>query len=126
MQPRARSSIKDGKLAITLDKPYGPDETSTWRSSTPARPTQASISSTPDPAYPEKPLSFWTQGESEDTQHWLPCYDYPNDRATTEMIITVAKPLFVLSNGVLVETRENAGDTHDLSLEDGRAPRRAT
>ena len=27
------------------------------------------------------------------------------------MIITVDKPLSVLSNGVLVETRENAGDT---------------
>ena len=49
----------------------------------------------PEPAYPEKRLSFWTQGESEDTHHWLPCYDYPNDRATTEMIITVEKPLFV-------------------------------
>ena len=64
-----------------------------------------------DPAYPEKPLSIWTQGESEDTHHWLPCYDYPNDRATTEMIITVEKPLFVVSNGALVETRQNDGGT---------------
>src|SRR5262249_26213101 len=51
------------------------------------------------------------QGQAEDTHHWLPCYDYPNDRATSEMIVTVAKPLSVLSNGDLVETRENAGDT---------------
>ena len=58
----------------------------------------------PNLAYPEKPLAIWTQGEAEDTHHWLPCYDYPNDRATSEMIVTVQKPLFVLSNGVLVET----------------------
>ena len=44
-------------------------------------------------------MAIWTQGEAEDTHHWLPCYDYPNDRATSEMIITVDKPLFVLSNG---------------------------
>ena len=33
----------------------------------------------PDPAYPDRPLAIWTQGEAEDTHHWLPCYDYPND-----------------------------------------------
>ena len=65
----------------------------------------------PDPAYPEKPLAIWTQGEAEDTHHWLPCYDYPNDRATTEMIVTVEKPLFVLSNGVLVDTKPGPGNT---------------
>ena len=66
-----------------------------------------------DPAagYPKKMLSFWTQGESEDTRCWLPCYDYPNERATSEMIITVPKPLFVLSNGVLAETKCDSGET---------------
>ena len=68
-------------------------------------------SSSSDPAYPERPLAIWTQGESEDTHYWLPCYDYPNDRATSEMIITVENPLFVVSNGALLETRKNAGDT---------------
>ncbi len=65
----------------------------------------------PETPYPEKRLSFWTQGESEETHHWLPCYDYPNERATSEMIVTAEKPLFVLSNGVLVETKENDGNT---------------
>ena len=39
------------------------------------------------------------------------------------MIVTVEKPLFVLSNGVLVETRPGPGNTDDLPLEDGRALR---
>ncbi len=65
----------------------------------------------PEAPYPEKRLSFWTQGESEETHDWLPCYDYPNERATSEMIITAEKPLFVVSNGALVETRENADNT---------------
>ena len=64
----------------------------------------------PEARYPKKTLFFWTQGESEDTRCWLPCYDYPNERATSEMIITVPKPLFVLSNGVLAETRQDSGE----------------
>ena len=65
----------------------------------------------PAAGYPKKTLSFWTQGESEDTRCWLPCYDYPNERATSEMIITVPKPLFVLSNGVLAETKDSGETT---------------
>src|SRR5262249_24615007 len=51
------------------------------------------------------------QGEAEDTHHWLPCYDYPNERAASEMIITVPDPLFVVSNGPLIERKKNAGAT---------------
>ena len=69
------------------------------------------ILSSPAAGYPNKMLSFWTQGESEDTRFWLPCYDYPNERATTEMIITVPKPLFVLSNGVLAEELDSGATT---------------
>ena len=91
---------KDEKLAITLDKPYGPEDTLDLAIAYAGSPESGLHFVPPDPAYPEKPLAIWTQGEAEDTHHWLPCYDYPNDRVTTEMIITVAKPLSVVSNGV--------------------------
>ena len=104
-------TAKDDKLSITLDKPYGPGDTLDLAIEYAGSPDRGLHFVLPDPAYPEKPLSIWTQGEAEDTHHWLPCYDYPNDRATTEMIVTVEKPLFVLSNGVLVETKQNAGNT---------------
>jgi aminopeptidase N len=35
-------------------------------------------------------------------RQWIPCYDYPNDKVTTEMIVTVDEKLEVLSNGRLV------------------------
>ena len=38
----------------------------------------------PDKDYPDRPKQIWTQGESEDTRYYLPTYDYPNDRLTTE------------------------------------------
>jgi aminopeptidase N len=104
-------TTKDGKLSVSLDKPYGPGDTLDLKVAYSGSPKQGLHFVLNDPAYPEKPLSVWTQGESEDTHHWLPCYDYPNDRATSEMIITVPKPLFVVSNGSLVETRHNEGAT---------------
>ena len=41
---------------------------------------------------------------------WLPCYDYPNDKVTQEMIVTVNKKYKVLSNGRLVSIKENDSD----------------
>src|SRR6266403_4143471 len=38
----------------------------------------------PDKDYPNRPKQIWSQGESEDTRYYLPTYDYPNDRLTTE------------------------------------------
>lgn len=53
----------------------------------------------PDKAYPNKPLQAWSQGEMEDNHYWFPCYDYPNDKATVEMHVTVDEQLTVISNG---------------------------
>jgi aminopeptidase N len=98
-------------LAIALDKPRGPGETIDIAVEYAGSPDRGIRFILPDPAYPEKPMAIWTQGEAEDTRHWLPCYDYPNDRATTEMIVTVEKPLSVVSNGVLVGTQPGPGNT---------------
>ncbi|HXN23371.1 MAG TPA: M1 family aminopeptidase [Candidatus Dormibacteraeota bacterium] len=56
----------------------------------------------PDKDYPNRPKQIWTQGESEDTRYYLPTYDYPNDRLTTEMIVTVPKDWVTVSNGKLI------------------------
>lgn len=55
----------------------------------------------PDDAYPDRPLQAWTQGQDEDSRHWFPCYDFPNEQATSEVIVTVAEPFTVISNGRL-------------------------
>ena len=56
----------------------------------------------PDKDYPNRPLQVWTQGESEDTRYYLPTYDYPNDRLTTETILTVPASWLTISNGKLI------------------------
>src|SRR5216684_7370862 len=56
----------------------------------------------PDKDYPDRPSQIWTQGESEDTRYYLPTYDYPNDRLTTETILTVPFSWITVSNGKLI------------------------
>jgi len=45
---------------------------------------------------------IWSQGEDMDNHYWFPCYDYPNDKATSEVIGTVEADWTLLSNGRLV------------------------
>lgn len=40
----------------------------------------------------------------EGARHWFPCYDHPNDKATSEVIATVREDFQVVSNGRLVST----------------------
>jgi aminopeptidase N len=65
----------------------------------------------PDSLFPDKPYQVWTQGEDEDNRWWIPCYDFPNDKATTEAYITIDKKYITLSNGELVSTKENNDGT---------------
>jgi aminopeptidase N len=103
--------VKERKLTIKLDRSYSPADTLDVAVEYSGKPSRGLYFVEPAAGYPNKMLSFWTQGESEDTRCWLPCYDYPNERATSEMIITVPKPLFVLSNGVLVEKDDSGATT---------------
>lgn len=57
----------------------------------------------PDEAYAHRPLVVHTQGETEFARYWFPCFDSPGDRLTTEMMVTVPRPFFALSNGKLIE-----------------------
>ena len=43
----------------------------------------------PDDGYPDKPVQAWTQGQDEDSRYWFPCFDAPNEKATSEVTVTV-------------------------------------
>jgi aminopeptidase N len=65
----------------------------------------------PTPADPTRPRQIWSQGESEYNHYWFPVYDHPNDFFTSEITATVEKPLTVISNGTLLETKDNDNGT---------------
>jgi len=58
---------------------------------------------------PEAPMQIWTQGEAEEARHWIPCFDHPSDKLTTEVLVKAPPPLIAISNGRLL-SREPDGD----------------
>lgn len=63
---------------------------------------------TPDMGYPESDTHIWTQGEAHEARHWFPCFDYPNERSSTEIICHVPADMTVLSNGKRMGERIDA------------------
>ncbi len=48
-----------------------------------------------------------TQGQTVTNRHWFPCFDHPNERLTTELIVDVPSGYVVSGNGRLVSKRDN-------------------
>jgi len=92
----------EDKLRVALPKPAKPGEKLTIEIKYEAKPTKGLYFILPDKDYPNRPIQVWTQGESEDTRYYLPTYDYPNDRLTTETILTVPASWLTVSNGKLI------------------------
>jgi aminopeptidase N len=63
----------------------------------------------PTKGHPDTIVHAFTQGQPEDTKYWMPCYDYPNMRATFEVFVTAPGRMAVISNGELVSTRDADG-----------------
>jgi aminopeptidase N len=100
-------SLRD-KLLVALRSPLRRGKTLTLQINYNARPRRGLHFVKPDEAYPGKPLQVWSQGEAEDSHAWFPCTDSPNQRQTTETIITVPERFTVLSNGRLLSEKRKA------------------
>jgi aminopeptidase N len=98
-----QSSLEDAKLWITLDKDYAAGDTLKLRIVYHGMPRFGLFFDNPTPEYPDTPREIWTQGEPEFNHHWFPCWDYPNDMSTSEVIATVPEGQVVVSNGRLVK-----------------------
>ena len=101
--------VRPKKLAVTLDRPYGLEDTLTLSVEYTCTPRRGLYFVQPDSSYPDRPWQIWSQGEDMDNHFWFPCYDFPNDMATSEMIATVRNPYVALSNGRLLDVKEDRG-----------------
>ena len=108
------------KLRIALERPYQPTEEITlvieYHTNGPQTKLAGLVGAAlrfikPTPDDPTKPKQIWSQGESEYNHYWFPCYDHPNDFFTSEITATVEKPLSVISNGKLLDTKDNKDGT---------------
>lgn len=105
-----RFSVLPKVLRIWLDRPYSFHDTLTVSTAYTAVPGKGLYFIQPDSLAPEKPWQIWTQGQAEENHFWFPCYDFPNDKATSEVLATVRDEYTLLSNGALVSVRENSAN----------------
>jgi aminopeptidase N len=61
----------------------------------------------PSEAYPRTARQVWSQGQDEDSRFWFPCFDYPNERATSETLVTVPESWTVVGNGKLLAVKHD-------------------
>ncbi len=104
----AKFETKDDKLIIALAIAAHSGEKFDIDIRYAAKPTKGLYFILPDKDYPDRPRQVWTQGESEDTRYYLPTYDYPNDRLTTETILTVPPSWITVANGKLISVSNGA------------------
>ncbi len=94
-------------LTIALDKPYSFSDTLLLSLEYSCTPQRGLYFVQPDSDYQDKPWQIWTQGEDMDNHFWFPCYDYPNQKSTSEVIATVPKKYTLVSNGRLVNVSDD-------------------
>ena len=97
----AHFETTDKQLSVTLAAPAKRAEQHIIEIRYDGSPHQGIYFILPDKDYPDKPVEIWTQGEAEDTRYYLPTYDYPNDRLTTDTYLTVPASWETVSNGRL-------------------------
>jgi aminopeptidase N len=105
-----RHELEDGHLSVTLEKALAAGEEATIAIEYSGEPRRGLYFIGPSEFDPNRPVEAWTQGQDEDSRHWFPCFDYPNQKAKTEVIAHVAPGQFALSNGVLVEKIEHPNE----------------
>lgn len=97
------------ELAIRLDPPVQLGQRAAVQVRyTITEPTEGVIWTVESPAHPGRAAQLHSQGQSESTRYWCPSPDFPNERHSSEVVITVPAGFAALSNGRLL-TRETIG-----------------
>ncbi len=69
---------------------------------------------------PVRPRQLWSQGEDDNNHDWFPTYDFPNDKATWELVATVPRGFTAISNGRLAQDRRNSNGTRTMDWKQER------
>ena len=102
---------QDGLVTVELPRALGRGEATDVTLAYRGTPTRGLYFHRPTPAHPDTPYFLYSQGQSNDTRHWIPCYDLPDDRFAWDLHVTVPEALETVSNGELVASE---------TLDDGR------
>ncbi len=99
-------NVSDDKITVILPRDFSRGEAFKVTVDYKANPVSGMYFFSPDKKMKDRPKQIWTQGEGQDNHYWFPCYDYPNDKATFEVIAEVDGGQIAVSNGKLVSRDE--------------------
>lgn len=99
----------DDKLYVTLDRQFPSGTPVEFVIRYTAQPKRGLFFVFPDKHHPNRPRQIWANGDTAggNNRFWFPGYDFPNDKTTTEMAVTVPAGWQVLSNGKLAEVNND-------------------
>lgn len=69
---------------------------------------------------PHRPQQIWSQGEAQANHFWFPTYDFPNDKMSWDMVVTLPRQYSAVSNGALVSDVAGARGTHTVHWRERR------
>jgi aminopeptidase N len=108
---KATFAYDNETLTITFDPPLEPnrptDVVTRYEIRDPERGLYWTLQS---PEWPGRPPQIHTQGQPETNSSWFPSHDFPNEKLTTELIVTAPAGYDVLSNGRLAEKESTLGE----------------
>jgi aminopeptidase N len=93
------------ELSVHLPRPYKFGEELSFTCFYNGRDPKIGLRFMPETA--DNPQLVFSDSFPENVHHWFPCYDYPNDKVTDEIIATVKSGLKVAANGRLVSAIED-------------------
>lgn len=120
------SFTHDGeRLVVRFDPPVPEGRTVTLVTTYEVNDPRRGLFWTPRSAdWPGRAAQIHTQGQPETNRYWFPIHDFPNERLTTELVVTAPAGYLVSSNGRLVSrsrgvtpARDAAGDPGVAGLE---------
>lgn len=99
-----------GKVVVTLDKAYGPNDVISIRFKYTATPKKGVYFRDAEIGNRATGHSsqIWSQGEAEEARYWFPSFDFPSDKATTEEYISADKDETVIGNGEFLGKEDDA------------------
>ena len=108
-KPRTVPFTHDGKkLTVLLDSPWTAGQEAALRVDYRVEnPKEGLHFFGPTKEDPQAPLTVWSQGEPISNHHWFPCIDAPDERQTTEIVVTVPEGFEAISNGKLLSRKPN-------------------
>jgi aminopeptidase N len=101
----------EDRLRIELPTPAGEGEEMRLSISYDAKPRRGFFFVKPDKDYPNRHLQAWTQGEATESKYWFPCFDHPDMKFSSEIIVEVPDEFVAVSNGKLADVTKGKDGT---------------